>query len=642
MLINIINKAKMGNYLSNFCCCKCYKNRTGEKRLYKNILIKPFDEELQLREMLLPQSEEYEIKPTIDRLSDIKFETSNCIIKRNCNPKEIYEWDELDDKLGQGAFGVVYKVTSKALKYTRSMKIIEKVKLSNPNDSESFINEIKILQKLEHPNIMKIFEIFEDENYFYIVCEYINEGNLLDIIQAMDQHDELIIGLIMYQIISAVAYLHKNGIVHGDLKPENIMISKNSSNTRFSFNTSAAIDMQVLDKICLDLKDKESNTKLNIKTRNSAKNFNIESGSKNNNNLTDNNFYSNYSNFNYSTNDYNSNNTNNLHNQSHLDILKIEKVCFKNLSNFQIKLIDFGCSKVLTRKHYKYNDIIGTSHYISPEVALNTYNEKCDLWSCGVIMYILISGYFPFEGETEKEIEDNILKYNLSFDYPEFENVSSEALDLIKKLMIYDPNNRISAMEALNHPFFTENFDRNNLFNENIDCSEALMNMRSFKTDFLFTKIMNGFISYNFISEKEIANLRKVFKLLDTNGDGMLSKEEITKGFKNAKLTISEKDLKVFMKNIDNNLNGLIKFEEFIRACSDKKKLLCDVNLKIAFDVLDEDKNGEVTKEEIRKIFFEKTKITDKALDEFLMQINKQENETILFEDFKNIMSKIR
>jgi calcium-dependent protein kinase len=122
----------------------------------------------------------------------------------------------------------------------------------------------------------------------------------------------------------------------------------------------------------------------------------------------------------------------------------------------------------------------------------------------------------------------------------------------------------------------------------------------------------------------------------------MLSKEEITKGFKNAKLTISEKDLKVFMKNIDNNLNGLIKFEEFIRACSDKKKLLCDVNLKIAFDVLDEDKNGEVTKEEIRKIFFEKTKITDKALDEFLMQINKQENETILFEDFKNIMSKIR
>ncbi len=197
-------------------------------------------------------------------------------------------------------------------------------------------------------------------------------------------------------------------------------------------------------------------------------------------------------------------------------------------------------------------------------------------------------------------------------------------------------------MEALNDPFFTEYFDHSNLFNEKIDCKGALHNMKNFKTGMLFTQMMNGFISYNFISETEIANLRKVFKLLDGNGDGMLSKEELIKGYKDAKISISEEDFDLFMKRIDSNFNGLISYEEFIRACSDKQNLLCDENLRTAFDVLDDDKNGEITKEEIKRMFFENCKISDQVLDEFLLQINKHENENITFEDFKKIMSEVK
>lgn len=574
----------MGNQIHKVLCCKCCR-KAKDKIFNRKISIRPKNEELY--EFLLPVSEDYENKSIINNLSELRFDTSNCILKHHCDPNEFYEFDPIDDKIGEGAFGVVYKVKSKKFKFVRAMKKIAKEKLNDPNDSESFVNEIKILQKLEHPNIIKIYELFEDDENFYIVTEYIGEGNLLNKIEAMEDRDEVIIGIIMNQLISAVAYLHKNNIVHGDLKPENIMISSNNLKAKYSFNTSAKIDIQALDKIC---------NKNYIGTT-------LE---------------------------------------SNLNLLKMKKVYFKNLSNFQIKLIDFGCSKVLSRKHYKYEDVIGTCHYMSPEVAQNKYNEKCDLWSCGVIMFVMLTGYFPFSGENEKEIEENILNYKFSLKISELYHVSEQAKDLIRKLMIYDPNQRISAMEAINHPFFTENFNRNNIFNEDIDCQGALQNMKNFKTGLLFTQMMNGFISYNFISENEIDNLRKVFKLLDANGDGMLSKDELIKGYKDAKITITEEDLDEFLKRIDNNFNGLIEFEEFIRACSDKKKLLSDENLKIAFDILDEDKSGEVSKEEIKRTFFEHSKISDKVLDDFLKQINKQENENITFEDFKKIMSEIK
>jgi len=575
----------MGNQIQKVLCCKCCK-KAKEKIFKRRISIQPKNGDLY--ECLLPISEDSENKPIINNLSEFKFNASDCILKHRCNPKEFYEFDPIEDKIGEGAFGVVYKVKSKKFKFIRAMKKIAKAKLINPNDSESFVNEIKILQKLEHPNIIKIYELFEDEESFFIVTEYIGEGNLLNKIEAMEDRNEVIIGIIMNQLISSVAYLHKNNIVHGDLKPENIMISSSNVKTRYSFNTSAKIDMEALDKMC-------------------SKNLSSVETTR----------------------------------DSHLNLLKMKKVYFKNLSNFQIKIIDFGCSKVLTRRHYKYEDVIGTCHYMSPEVAQNKYNEKCDLWSCGVIMYVLLTGLFPFAGDTDKEIEENILNFNFSLEIPEFQGVSRQAKDLIKRLMTYQPNERISAIEALNHVFFTENFDQNNIFNEEIDCNSALQNMKNFKTGFLFTQMMNGFISYNFISENEIANLRKVFKLIDTDGDGVLSKKELIKGYKDAKITLSEEDFDEFLKKIDNNFNGSIEFEEFIRACSDKKKLLCEENLRIAFDILDEDKSGEVSKEEIRRTFFENSKISDKVLDEFLKQINKQENGNITFEDFKSIMSEI-
>ena len=139
----------------------------------------------------------------------------------------------------------------------------------------------------------------------------------------------------------------------------------------------------------------------------------------------------------------------------------------EDMSNYEIKLIDFGCSKYLKKK--KLSGIVGTSMYCSPEVIDNSYDEKSDEWSCGVLMYILLCGEFPFEGETEEEIFSNVKNYNIDFN--KLGNVSEDCLDLIQQLLNPKKEYRITASEALKHPFFTNKLNQKNIVTQNKDLS---------------------------------------------------------------------------------------------------------------------------------------------------------------------------
>lgn len=97
------------------------------------------------------------------------------------------------------------------------------------------------------------------------------------------------------------------------------------------------------------------------------------------------------------------------------------------------------------------SQIFGTAYYIAPEVLKGEYNEKCDLWSIGVILYILLSGKPPFDGNDDKEIVTNVRMGVYSITGSDWKNISADAKDLIKKMLTYDAQNRINAEEALNH-----------------------------------------------------------------------------------------------------------------------------------------------------------------------------------------------
>jgi len=139
----------------------------------------------------------------------------------------------------------------------------------------------------------------------------------------------------------------------------------------------------------------------------------------------------------------------------HRDI-KPENILLESNKDFnQIKVIDFGIS-VVKEPDTMINDSIGTPYYIAPEVWKKNYDEKCDVWSAGVIMYILLSGTPPFNAATDAGMKKMILKGTYSMEGKEWEAVSDEAKDLVTKLLTYDKDSRTCAGEALLHPWISE------------------------------------------------------------------------------------------------------------------------------------------------------------------------------------------
>ena len=149
------------------------------------------------------------------KVIDVKIKTKNFIKKRT---------DKIDDhyaiikKLGEGAFGTVYMVENKTSKIKRAMKVISKDCILNGVDLQEVTNEIKILSLLDHPNIMKIYEFYEDNDKFYIISEFCDQG---DIAEKMDKEgtlSEFIVKYFMNQVFRAVSYLHSQKIINGDIK----------------------------------------------------------------------------------------------------------------------------------------------------------------------------------------------------------------------------------------------------------------------------------------------------------------------------------------------------------------------------------------------------------------------------------------
>jgi len=150
----------------------------------------------------------------------------------NENKEDVLKYYVPMETIGQGSYGKVFKVRHRTTGKTYAMKLIEKNSTNNNNtnnnnnkSSKNFLNEIYILRKLDHPNILKVYEYFSNEKYWYFVMEYLSGGELYDRIVDMQYYDESTAAHIMKQIFSCVSYLHQMNIVHRDLKPENMMVT---------------------------------------------------------------------------------------------------------------------------------------------------------------------------------------------------------------------------------------------------------------------------------------------------------------------------------------------------------------------------------------------------------------------------------
>ena len=198
-----------------------------------------------------------------------------------------------------------------------------------------------------------------------------------------------------------------------------------------------------------------------------------------------------------------------------------------------IKLIDFGTAK-LFEKGNKHRAMVGSSYYIAPEVLKGKYDEECDLWSIGVIMYMLLCGVPPFDGEEEEEILRSISRGKYDTSSEAYQKLSNNAKDLITKLLKFDPSERITAREALLHPWFeTEEFQtiyRAHTIDPN-NARKLMNNLEYYRSDNIIKCAVLAYLVHQNTNDKECISASYLFKDIDLNKNGKLSKEELTSAY---------------------------------------------------------------------------------------------------------------
>ena len=506
---------------------------------------------------------------------------ANLLIQHKTDPWSLYQ--ELQD-LGFGTYGVVKKVCLKSNPDTiRAMKIIPKENLMEGYDNEKLLDEIIILKNLDHPNIMKLYEFFEDNTNCYMVSEYCDHGDLLQKMEKLSYMNEIVVKFLMEQILNAIAYLHSKGVIHGDIKLENIMLyttTKKKPNQSFT-----RINKELTEDKKLQKEIEESFTLCS----------------------------------------YN----------SHATIKSTQMV--NNMANYEIKLIDFGCSKIFTKRGERKSGIIGTSIYCSPEVIDDLYDEKCDEWSCGVLMYVLLCGEPPFQGETEEEIFKKVKKCEYDFSPPQFDNVSKNCKDLIKKLLQPNKQKRIKAIDALKHPFFTESFNPETALKKNDNSIiEQLLNVKVPKSP--FHRAIISYMSANYISKDEEKKLRTVFRYIDYDGKSFLTKAKIEKVLKEYGKECTPEKIQKILDALDVDKNGAIEYQEFIQGLCDKQSLFNDYNIKNIFIIMDNDNKGYLTSEDIKNFAFPNKTVDEEAITEYLKQFGMKIDDKLFPDEFKDII----
>lgn len=434
--------------------------------------------------------------------------------------------------LGSGAFAEVKLCLYKPLNQYRAVKIIHKSGLHYQQiDPEYMLKEISVLVALDHPNILRCFEIFENNWKFYVSTEYCQGGELFDKIVQLKKFSEGQASEIFFQLMSAIAYCHEKKVIHRDLKPENILLDQNDG-------------------------------------------------------------------------------------------------------SLSIKVADFGSSCFLD-KGRKLTGCFGSAYYVAPEVLSGLYNEKCDIWSSGVILYVLLTGKPPYSGKDDKTILYQVRNSPLSIDDQDFTDFSPEVVDLLKKMLTVDPNSRIAAIEAVGHPWIRSFRDQR----EHRNLSNSLKQLAKFSSNSKLKDAVYIFIATQLISHDEAKELKKDFNKIDKNGDGKITPNELMDQYV---LTMNHEEAKTavdnIMKEVDTNQNGEIDYIEFLTACMNYKKTLSKKNLEIAFKLFDKDANGEISLDEIKNILSAGRHFDDVVWKDLVGEVDLNGDGVIDIREFINMM----
>ncbi|CAE6945216.1 CPK3 [Symbiodinium natans] len=456
--------------------------------------------------------------------------------------RDYFEFDE-HDLLGEGGFAKVCRCQEKKTGIERALKIIVKQRVpQKERENGRLEREMKTMFSMDHPNIIKVFQYFEDSKQIYLIMECCKGGELFDAILEQGRMSEADAATIMQQIFKAMVYMHENGVCHRDLKPENFLFLKKAP---------------IRDNV--------------------------------------------------------------------------------------LKIIDFGIAAHFEASRHSvasFSSKVGTPYYVAPEVlpGFARYSEKVDCWSAGVVMYILLSGIFPFKGEGTKATLNKVKLAKITFPPEAFQGVSKPAKELIKKLLQKSPEQRLSAKEALKDPWVTSSASL-----PTSALSGAVMdNLRKYSAEHRFKKAALHVLARH-QDEGALSALRETFTQLDQDGDGIITFNELKQGLKTAGFgdQFSNKDLQDLAKAVDADGSGEIDYTEFIAAAMERQAVVQESTLWAAFRVFDKNDDGRISMKELQEVLG--TKEANKAVSKdnvkkILSEVDKNGDGFIDFNEFIEMM----
>lgn len=300
-----------------------------------------------------------------------------------------------------------------------------------------------------------------------------------------------------------------------------------------------------------------------------------------------------------------------------------------------LKLIDFGLSKQVKNK--KMTTIVGTPYYIAPEVLDGKYGVKCDIWSLGVVMYILLSGYLPFGGNNAKDVFDKVKEGTYSFKQKEWKRVSPEGIDLIQHMLEIDTKKRYTAEQCLKHDWFKVAKEMIDDEKDPLD-PQLLHNLSTFKSSSKLKKAaMNLFVKM--LKPKELTSLREQFEALDQDNTGKINASELAKALKESNVHFTDKQIEGIIKEIDYAGNGEINYSEFIAATLTTRNFLNENRLFMLFKEFDTDDSGFITKDDLIEAFEKLGKpISIQDIDQILKAHDGSKDGKISYDEFKTMM----
>mmetsp|Transcript_75294 Transcript_75294/g.156853 ORF Transcript_75294/g.156853 Transcript_75294/m.156853 type:complete len:580 (+) Transcript_75294:131-1870(+) len=413
-------------------------------------------------------------------------------------------------QLGKGGFGSVYRVEYLPTGEERAIKMMPKPQ--DPTERERVLTEVQLLITLDHPSIEKFYELFEDAKVICLVTELCLGGNMGELNPQYDSTEE--IRKLFHDVVAAVSYCHSQGVVHRDLKFENVLLTRPEPDQRR-----------------------------------------------------------------------------------------------------MAKVIDFGLSSLRPESGRGgdrwMDEAVGTVYFIAPEVIRtdgawrSKYGPKCDMWSIGVMLYIVYTDQHPFAKSAMRasQILKKIRGQEMRLEPLQGAHVPKDVKDLTAKLLQKDPATRLSGREALRHAYFRGPLSPR-LAARGATCEEIrsiFSRVCSFSRFSRFEKALMTIVAHDARS-REIEDLRLAFECLDVDGAGWLSRDGIVRALTSKGLQLSKADLDATFEALDPDGDDKIMYTDWLAATIEPSLLTKERALKEMFDFFDIHGNGQVSRSDLIEV----------------------------------------